>query len=66
VALIEKAVQLLLVTVFVGVHGKRDAAGAGRFPVDGVFGHAVSSKFLTLIMAKSTNFVNRNSKIIII
>ena len=44
VAFVKKALQLLLVPVFVGVHGKRNAAGAFRFPVDGMFGHvSVSS-----------------------
>ena len=66
VAFVKEARQFLLVPVFVGVDGKRDAAGAGRFPVDGVFGHKVSKKILTLIMANRNNFVNRNSKIIII
>jgi hypothetical protein len=64
VALIKEALQLLLVPVFVGVHGKRDTAGAGRFPVDGLFGHGVSCKSLTRIMRKTSNSVNRNSKII--
>jgi hypothetical protein len=31
------------VKVFVGVNSKRDAAGALRFPVNGVFGHEVWS-----------------------
>jgi hypothetical protein len=43
-AFVKEAFQLLFVPVFVGVHGKRDAAGAGRFPVDGVFGHGVVLK----------------------
>jgi hypothetical protein len=66
VTFVKEAVQLLFVQRLVGVNGERDAAGAGRFPVNGVFGHAVSSKFLTLIMAKYANSVNRISKIIII
>ena len=66
VAFVKEALQLLFVPVFVGVHGKRDAAGAGRFPVDRVFGHGESSKFLMRIMGKASNFVNRISKIILI
>jgi hypothetical protein len=66
VAFVKEALQLLFVQGLVGVHGKRDAAGAFRFPVNGLFAHGVSSNVLLRIMRKASNSVNRNSKIIII
>jgi putative effector of murein hydrolase LrgA (UPF0299 family) len=57
---IKEALQLLFVPVFVGVHGKRNAAGAFRFPVDGLFAHGISSNFLIRIMRKAAISVNRN------
>jgi hypothetical protein len=42
VAAVEKAFKLALVTIFVGIHRKRNAAGALRFPMNALLDHACS------------------------
>jgi hypothetical protein len=64
--LIEEAFQLLFVAVFIGVNGKRNTAGATRFPMNGLLAHRGLLIFIARIMRKSTNFVNRNLKIMFI
>jgi hypothetical protein len=63
VATVEKALQLFFVADFVGVHGKRDAAGAFRFPLNGLLAHGVSSG-LPRIIGKALKFINRKRLII--